>query len=129
MNGGYDPEVAPEPEVWLALDEAERCRRVEAWHRAGGEPLPEDLGVHVVLQTTVENQAAMGMSAVVAACERLRAEGLSRHEALHAVCGELMDYLQALSQDELAPAEGLARYEAALGRLNAAAWYAQIDDE
>jgi hypothetical protein len=125
---GYDPEVAPDPRAWLALDEGERCRRVEAWHRASDEPLPEELTVHVALQTTIENQIALGMSSVAQACQRLRGEGLTRHDALHAIGVALVDYMQSLLRGDRTPAECLANYEAALGRLDAAAWYALLDE-
>lgn len=124
----YDPEIAPDPQAWLALDEGERCHLVEAWHRASGEPLPDELTVHVGLQTTIENQIALGMSSVAQACQRLRDEGLTRHEALHAIAVVLVDYLQALVRGDKTPAEGLASYEVALGRLDAAACHALLDE-
>lgn len=124
----YDPETAPDPQAWLALDEGERCRLVEEWHRASGEPLPDEPTIHIGLQTTIENQIALGMSSVAQACQRLRGEGLTRHEALQAIAVVLVDYMQALVRGDKTPAEGLASYEAALGRLDAAAWRALLDE-
>jgi hypothetical protein len=85
----YDPLIAPEPSAWLALPDAERLRRVEAYHE-NVEPKPTsakppNAKLHSVVHVTVENQLAEGFGPTVRAMARLHAGGLDRHEALHAI--------------------------------------------
>lgn len=80
----YDPECAPDSESWLALDESDRLEVVEdAISAERGLP---NRRLHATFHLIVENQAAMGDETPVAATlERLIGEGLSRHDAVHAV--------------------------------------------
>jgi len=81
----YDPLVAPDPQEWLAMDENERVVSVERYHRRQRIRMP-NVRVHALFQTIAENQIAMGDEIPAAAKLReLMAEGLDRHEALHAI--------------------------------------------
>ena len=53
----YDPAVAPDAADWLDLDEGERLRLVEAYHRRAGISVPKPT-VHATLHIIVENQVA-----------------------------------------------------------------------
>src|ERR1700676_270077 len=80
----YDPLEAPEPEQWLALDEGERIHLAQSYHRRARVRLPNEK-VHAVLHVVVENQIALGDEMPVQrTVQRLIAEGLDRHEAIHA---------------------------------------------
>ncbi len=115
----YDPACAPDPEAWLALDEDERILLVEAYHEEAGEPVPEaGMTVHVM----VENQVAEGVETVAATLERLVAEGLDRHEAVHAVGAVLAEEVFHLLQGGDAAEFRHARYAKRLDRLTAARW-------
>ena len=82
----YDPEIPPNPEEWLQLDEAERLLVVERYHRDARIPLPKSARhVHAVFHVSVENQLAANDEPIIRALSRLRAEGLSRHDAIHAI--------------------------------------------
>jgi len=94
----YDPTVAPDPAVWLALDEDERIELIENYHRRARVRLP-NLTLHAAIQTMVENHVAMGDELPVRrTVGRLVHEGLERHEALHAVGGEALSYMSELMQ-------------------------------
>src|SRR6059058_3822277 len=81
----YDPQHAPDPEGWLALDEAERTELVLQYHRRARVRLP-NVRLHATIHVIVENQVALGDEIPVRrTLERLRAEGLDRHDAVHAV--------------------------------------------
>jgi hypothetical protein len=54
----YDPDEAPDPEEWLALDEQERIGLVRDYHRAAGIRLP-NATMHATLQAIVETQIAL----------------------------------------------------------------------
>src|SRR5216684_1982841 len=81
----YDPLEAPE-----------RIDLVEDYHRDAGIRLP-NLKVHATLHAVVENQSALGDELPVKrALHRLMAEGLDRHEALHAIGMELAVHMNDL---------------------------------
>jgi hypothetical protein len=127
---GYDPAEAPDPTGWLALDEDERINRVEEYHRQAGIALPNE-PLHAVMHTVVENQLAHGTAPVCRAVERLMAEDLSRHEALHAVASVLSDHLYDLTKAHAPKAISNEAYFAALDQLTAQSWRRkyQPDDE
>jgi hypothetical protein len=94
----YDPELDQQPDAWLAADEAERIAAVETYHRLHRIPSPQPR-LHATLHTVVENQLAIGEPVVVDALARLRSEGLTRHEAVHAIgmvaAEQIFDVLRA----------------------------------
>jgi hypothetical protein len=63
---------------------------VEAYHRRARVKLPTPR-VHAALHTAVENQLAEHIVEVELALARLMAEGLDRHDAVHAISWVLLD--------------------------------------
>lgn len=94
----YDPETAPDTAAWLELEEDERIRRIASYHRRAQVKLP-NLGVHAALHSVVENQIAEELQTVRETVARLQEEGLSRHDAIHAVGSVLVARLQALLRE------------------------------
>jgi len=80
----YDPEVDQQADRWLATGEADRIAAVEAYHRRQRIRLPRPT-LHATVHTIVENQLALGEQVVIEALARLQSEGLTRHEAVHAI--------------------------------------------
>jgi hypothetical protein len=118
----YDPEIEPDPAAWLALDETERQLQVEAYHRHAGIEA-ERPQVHAAVHVIVENQSAMGDELPVRrAIDRLMGEGLTRHEAVHAVASVLADYINRLLRDKPAAADHQAACNAAVEQLTAESW-------
>lgn len=119
----YDPDVPPEPAEWLLLDEQQRIRLVEAHHRSTRVKLP-NAKAHAIFHVIVENQIAEQLAPVVDAMARLEAEGLSRHDALHAIGSLVADHVFAVvhGMDEASASTAQARYEAAVERLTAREW-------
>lgn len=119
----YNPERGPEPESWLELDEQERILLIETWHRVARIKLP-NLTAHAALHVIVENQITLDIEPVVRAMDRLRKEGLTRHDAIHAigsvVAENLFGILKADQNDDAAASQ--ARYYAAVERLTAVSW-------
>ena len=117
----YNPERTPEPESWLGLDEQERIVLVETYHRVARIKLP-NVTAHASLHAIVENQIALNLDPVVRAMHRLGKEGLTRHDAVHAigsvVAEHLFDILKTNQNDDAAALQ--ARYYAAVERLSAA---------
>jgi hypothetical protein len=120
----YDPLVPPDPKEWLALGEQERIDLAEEYHRRKRVRLP-DTQVHALFHAIVEAQIALGDEIPVRrTMERLMAEGLDRHEAIHAVGSVLAGHMHDLLQrpDAKRDADPNARYFAELERLTAKEW-------
>lgn len=122
----YDPELPPNPVEWLALDEQERIQLAEAHHAAARIKLP-NTKAHAVFHVIVENQIAGELEPVVRAMARLMREGLSRHEALHAIGSVLAEHFVEASntKDEGFANTAQSRYNAAVERLSAKVWRQQ----
>jgi Domain of unknown function (DUF1841) len=119
----YDPEIAPDGEEWLELDEGARQALVEDFHRKARIRLPNRT-VHASMHVAVENQVAMGDDLPVAKIiDRLLGEGLDRHDALHAVASVLWEHLfNLMTRGQSAGEDPNAPYYQALSRLTAASW-------
>jgi hypothetical protein len=119
----YNPD-SPTPSDWLQADEADRIESVSAYHRRRKIKLPNSR-LHAVVHVVVENQIALGEEMVVNTMARLRAEGLSRHDALHAIGSVLAESLYELMQeDQSTTGESYRQYLERLQRLTADSWKA-----
>ena len=117
IEGAYDPAVAPDPEQWLALGEQERLDLVSDYHRRAGVSPPRE-GLHAALHVGVENQIAVGDELPVRrVVDRLMAEGLDRHQAVHAVGSVLLEQLIEAMKDPEAKAVSHEVYNAAVEQL------------
>jgi hypothetical protein len=118
----YDPLRAPDAAEWLELDEGERIVLVRKYHRRAGVKLPSALA-HAVIHAVVETQIAMGDELPVRrTVDRLQADGLARHEAIHAVGTVLAEHMHALmtpAPREMNPNEP---YWRSLEKLTAETW-------
>jgi len=119
----YNPEVAPDPNEWLQLDEGERLILVEEYHRDARVPLPRKARrLHATIHVVVENQLALNDEPVVRALGRLMKEGLSRHDAVHAIGSRVAEQIYDMLKLQDTPEVSNARYYAAIERLTAAGW-------
>src|SRR5215510_9863881 len=90
----YNPELAPEPREWLELHEDERLVLVEEYHRIARIPLPRKARrLHATIHMVVENQLALNDEPVLRALERLKKEGLTRHDAVHAIGSRVAEHI------------------------------------
>ena len=126
----YNPEAAPDPEQWLALDEGERIHLVESYHRDAQVDLPKAARpLHASIHVVVENQLALNDEPVVRAFARLRKEGLSRHDAVHAIGSVVGEHIYDLLKEKKdSPEASSARYYAAIERFTVATWRSDSDD-
>ena len=119
----YDPDRAPNPEEWLDTDEQERIDAVLRYHRKTKVRIPHEK-MHATIHAVVESQLAVGFPASVRALERLMKEGLSRHDAIHAIGCAVADLMHGAMSGQItsdAP-EHLTR---ALDKLTKAEWHRQ----
>jgi hypothetical protein len=117
----YNPNVAPDPDTWNALEETERVRIVEQYHKRKRIRMP-NRRAHAIFHVIVENQIAMGDELNVACTlDRLMSEGLDRHEALHAVGSVLAEHMHSMMSGE--PEDfSESRYSSDLDDLTAEKW-------
>lgn len=89
----YNPMHAPDPEKWKALDEQERIELALEYHSRADVELPNP-HLHSIIHAVVEYQIALGDEyPVQKTLNRLIQEGLSRHDAIHAIGSVLVKYL------------------------------------
>lgn len=120
----YDPNRVVDPQQWLALDEVERTDLVLKYHRRTGERLPNPK-LHAHFHAVVETQVAMGDEIPVrATLERLIAEGLDRHDAIHAIGSVLAEHMYGLLRGDLTEGDPNPAYFATLEQLSAKKWRA-----
>jgi len=83
-----------------------------------------DLRAHATLQAVVEAQIAMQVDSVVRAMDRLKKQGLDRHDALHAIAAVLAAYLNELFKERIPPSVPgeTSPYDSALDLLTARRW-------
>ena len=125
----YDPEVIPVAGEWLDLDEGERLQLVEAYHRDARISLPKGARrIHASMHVVVENQLAENDEPVGRALRRLMKEGLTRHDAVHAIGSLVAEQIFDLMKYNDTPEASRTRYYAAVERLTAAAWRESGDD-
>ena len=122
----YDPADAPIPSAWLEADESGRLDAILRYHKRAKEH-GGNLRAHSAIHTTVENQLAEGHDAAVRAMTRLEAEGLDRHDAVHAIGSVVAKQIHAMLQQRR-PHDS-AEYAAQLDALTAKSWRNSGDDE
>lgn len=115
---GYDPDRAPDPETWLAMDEQDKHASVERYHRGARIEMP-NLAVHAIVHTVIENQLAQGVEPVRRALDRLMAGGLDRHDALHAIGSVLATRLFTMMKEQVSDS---GEYLKAVDELTADKW-------
>jgi hypothetical protein len=118
----YDPDKPVDAAEWLELDATEQQLAVERYHKRARVRLPSP-HVHAIIHAAIETQVAQGHAAASRALQRMQAEGLDRHDAIHAVGSVMAKHMfgivkQGHSFDESA-------YAVDLDALSAERWLAE----
>jgi hypothetical protein len=122
--GSYNPDTSPPSADWLQTDDGERIELVSSYHRRKKIQLP-NAQLHAVIHVVVENQLALGEEVVVETLARLQREGLSRHDALHAIGSVLAaDLYELMQESSEATGDAHRRYLERLKKLTAKSWQA-----
>ena len=120
----YDPVRTPDAAWWSALSEATRIERVLEHHRKAGVRLP-NANLHAMTHVVVENQVLLGEETPVASTlERLLGEGLTRHDAIHAIGTVLAPIMLDMLKGEIRSDPNLVYYQR-LRELTAESWLSE----
>ncbi|MEJ8849770.1 hypothetical protein [Variovorax rhizosphaerae] len=120
----YNPDKSPVASEWLALSESERIRLVQRYHTSARINMP-NAKAHAAFHAIVENQIAMGFGPSCHAVERLQVEGLSRHEAIHAIGSIVARHAYELLNAKHADSDAAQRHlHEAIDALTARTWRA-----
>jgi hypothetical protein len=122
----YDPDKPVDAAEWLELDETERQIIVKQCHKRARVPMPS-LTMHAIIHVAIETQVAEGHSAASRALERMVAEGLSRHDAVHAVGSVMAKHMFGIMKHQQ-PFDEQA-YAADLDALAAERWLAESRED
>ena len=118
----YDPDRAIDSVEWTALDEGERHYLVERYHRKKRIKMPNSR-VHAAIHVVVENQIALGGEIPAhKTLARLIREGLSRHDAVHAIGSVLAGQMFDLIKHNAKGQDVNADYFRQLEELTAEGW-------
>lgn len=118
----YNPSKTLNHREWLALDEGERLYLVKEFHQSHGE-FGASVNAHAAIHAAVETQIALDTPSVRAALGRLRGQGLSRHDAVHAIGSVLAEHMhELLTSGQPATEEANERYYQRLSKFNAEDW-------
>jgi hypothetical protein len=118
----YDPHRNPNPEKWQSFGDLQRANLIEEHHSKRGIPLPNPR-LHAFIHTIVENQIAMRDEIPVkATLARLMAEGLDRHDAIHAIGSILAVQMHEILTGSSLHMEATQDYFEALTKLTADSW-------
>ncbi len=118
----YDPLKAPDPRQWLELDPQERIVLVEQYHKNARVVLPNHI-LHATMHAAVENQLAEGIPVVHETFSRLTAEGLDRHDAIHAIATVLSEHIRHILRKDPMGDDPHERYYQALRSITAKKWF------
>ena len=123
MNS-YDPETPPHAAEWLQTDEGKRIELVSSYHHRKKVRLPKPQ-LHAVIHVILENQLALGETVVAETLDRLMSEGLTRHDALHAMGYVLVgDMYELMQETGEATGDAYRRYLEGIQKLTADSWRA-----
>lgn len=102
---------------------------VEDYHRRAKIDLPQ-AQLHAAIHAVVERQLAEQLPAAVNALQRLLAEGLKRHDAIHAISSVLGEHMRQLMIGALDAENPNASYFSALDQLSVSSWRREfgVDD-
>ncbi|PYS53952.1 MAG: hypothetical protein DMG13_10560 [Acidobacteria bacterium] len=125
----YDPEKPVDPKEWLALDENKRDYLAEQYHREKRIKMP-DSRMHALIHVVVENQVALGDEIPAQkTLTRLMQEGLSRHDAIHAIGSVVARHIFDLLKHGPKDGDTNADYYHQLEQLTAEGWLNSFHEE
>jgi len=117
----YDPELGVDKESWLDADEGVRIDAVLQYHKDINIRVP-NIRIHAIVHQVVESQLAEGLEPVQQKLDELMADGLCRHDAIHAIATALAGVLFNIVKNEPMQEDGNQAYFKKLATVTAKSW-------
>lgn len=118
----YNPNICPNPEDWLAIDEKARIDLVRESLKKYEDDLDNDAAeLHSLIHVIVENQLALGVELIPETIDKLMRQGLDRHGAIHAIGAIISGFIMELKEGasvEFSPKQ----YRIKLEKITAKRW-------
>ena len=125
----YNPDNPVDPEDWMALDEGEREYLVEQYHSRKRIKMPNSR-MHAMFHVIVENQVALrDETPAQKTLARLIREGLSRHNAVHAIASVVAAHMFNLIKHGPKSKDSKKDYYRQLEELTAEGWLDSFNGE
>jgi len=120
----YNPESLSTSKGWLAIDELERLDLVIDFHKRHKIKLP-NVRLHSLIHVMVENQLTEDIKEVKDKMTELLSDGLSRHDAIHAIGSVLSTFFYEIIKGGKSSSDPNREYLEKLATLNANKWLHQ----
>ncbi len=117
----YDAETFSPNQEWLALDEMERMIVVMEYHKRLKINMP-NARLHAIAHVVVENQLDEGLEPVKEKLAELIRDGLSRHDAIHAIGTVVMAQTYDMLKNGKTDDQPVLAYYDRLKKLTAKSW-------
>jgi len=117
----YKASIAPNPAEWLSLDEQLRLDLVVDYVNKNENNIEEPAKrIHASIHVIVENQLALESEPTPKTYSRLRKQGLSRHEAIHAIGAVISEDMFEIMRGN--KDQAFEKYKGRLEKLTAKRW-------
>lgn len=120
----YDTSNKMDKDIWLSVDDNERIESVIQYHKKNKIKLP-NIQLHSLVHVIIENQLAEGITVVQEKLDELISDGLSRHDALHAIGFALSEHLYNLLNGKSIVQDKNDDYYKSITKLTAKNWLNQ----
>lgn len=126
MQTFYDPDNWPHPDWWDRMGMSERIQAVAEYHQAhngfNGSNTAINEHLHAIAHVMVENLLMSGRRSMLRpVLEKLMRQGLTRHQAIHAIASVIFDHVTEELRDGK-HCDRMATYLAKLEQVDAIAW-------
>jgi hypothetical protein len=123
----YDANNIIDAKSWLAQDENDRFESISQYHKKLKIKLP-NIRLHTLFHVIIENQLAEGIKEVLNKLDELMADGLNRHDAIHAIGCVLSEHMFILMKEKPDKSDLNQEYYNKLSKLTAQSWLDQFKE-
>ena len=82
----YNPSIPPKSDVWLELDEQNRLDLINDFVENYEQDIEKEArDIHAAIHMIIENQLALRVELTTETYNRLKRQGLDRHQTIHAI--------------------------------------------
>ena len=117
----YTASISPDPEKWLALDEATRLELVIDYVNNYENSIEDEAKrIHAAIHVIVETQLAQDTEPTKETYNRLSRQGLNRHEIIHAIGAVIAEDIYGIMKGK--KENPFVGYKLRLKKLTAKRW-------